>query len=301
MKRKTLLLSLVWAMWLAGLGLRAQVASTAEAAYRTQDWPRAAREYEAVTEREPKNALAWYRLGLSLHKMARYEQAIPAFQQALELGFARVFATYNIAAGYARLGDKARTLEWLSRLSALGFQNVKQLEADEDFSALRADADFQLVMGQLRHNATPCESSAEHRQFDFWIGEWDVQTTAGQPAGSSSVLRILDGCVIFENWFGGGGGTGKSFNLYNTPKKRWQQYWVDSSGTVTLFEGGLEEGKMRLAGETFPMKQTTGMRRMTFTPLGPDQVRQVGETSADGGKTWTLEYDLTYIRKPKSP
>lgn len=300
MKRKVLLLGLVGTMLLAGPGLRAQVVSAAEAAYRAQDWPQAAKEYGAVTEREPKNALAWYRLGLSLHKMARYQQAIPAFQHALDLGFARPYATYNIAAGYARLGDKAKTLEWVSRLAALGFQNVKQLETDEDFAALRTDAAFREALESLRRSATPCEYSAEHRQFDFWVGEWNVQNAAGQPAGSSSVQRILDGCVIFENWFGGGGGSGKSFNLYNTPKKKWQQYWVDSSGDVTLFEGGLEEGKMRLVGETFPMKQATGMRRMTFTPVGPDQVRQVGEASPDGGKTWVPEYDLTYIRKPKS-
>ncbi len=287
-------------MLLTAPGLRGQQASAAETAYRAKDWPQAAREYEAITEREPKNALAWYRLGISLHNLKRYEQAIPAFQRALDLGFAPQFATYNIAAGYARLGNKARAVEWLNRLVGLGFQNVKQLEADEDFTALRSDADFQQAIENVRRNATPCESSAEHRQFDFWIGEWNVQNPAGQPAGTSSVQRILDGCVIFENWSGAGGGAGKSFNVYNTPKKRWQQYWVDSSGDVTLFEGGLEEGKMRLMGETFPMKQKTGMRRMTFTPMGPDQVRQVGEASEDGGKTWKPEYDLTYIRKPKS-
>jgi len=37
---------------------------------------------------------------------------------------------------------------------------------------------------------------------------------------------------------------------------------------------------------------------MTFFNQGKDQVRQLGQTSSDNGKTWTVTYDLTYIRKP---
>lgn len=312
MKRTIVLVGWALAMLAAVPEMRAQQVSPAEAAYRAQDWAKAAGEYQTITQQQPKNGLAWYRLGASRHNLGQYEQAIAAFQQALELGFARPSATYNIAAGYARLADKAKAAEWLERLAGTGFQGVAQLEADEDFAAVRSDAGFQQAMEKLRRNATPCEYSAEHRQFDFWIGEWNVQNPAGQPAGTSSVQRILDGCVIFENWTGGGGGTGKSFNIYNAPRRKWQQYWVDSSGTVTFFEGGWEDGAMHVAGETFPLVQGTGpgatpatapgmsLRRMTFTPLGPDKVRQMGEASEDGGKTWTLEYDLTYIRKPKS-
>ena len=308
MKRTIMLASLVLSMLVAVPGLGAQQVSSAEAAYHAKDWAKAAGEYETITQHQPKNGVAWYRLGASRHFLGQYEQAIAAFQQALDLGFARPIATYNIAAGYARLGNKAKALEWLDHLVALGFQGVKQLEADEDFAGVRSDAGFQQVMEKLHRNATPCEYSAEHRQFDFWIGEWNVQSPTGQPAGTSSVERILNGCVIFENWSGGGGGDGKSLNIYNVPKRKWQQYWVESSGTVIFFEGGWEEGAMRLVGETFPLAQGTtpaaapgmSLRRMTFTPLGPDKVRQMGEASEDGGKTWTLEYDLTYIRKAKS-
>jgi hypothetical protein len=38
-------------------------------------------------------------------------------------------------------------------------------------------------------------------------------------------------------------------------------------------------------------------RKMTFSKLGPDKVRQLGEMSTDGGKTWTVAYDLIYVRK----
>jgi len=38
-------------------------------------------------------------------------------------------------------------------------------------------------------------------------------------------------------------------------------------------------------------------RQLQFFPLGPDKVRQFSQGSTDGGKTWTVEYDFTYIRK----
>ena len=36
---------------------------------------------------------------------------------------------------------------------------------------------------------------------------------------------------------------------------------------------------------------------MTFFNQGPNQVRQLGHISKDGGKTWTVSFDLTYVRK----
>jgi hypothetical protein len=36
---------------------------------------------------------------------------------------------------------------------------------------------------------------------------------------------------------------------------------------------------------------------MTFFPLPGDKVRQFGETSDDDGKTWTVSFDLTYVRQ----
>ena len=37
---------------------------------------------------------------------------------------------------------------------------------------------------------------------------------------------------------------------------------------------------------------------MTFFNQSPNQVRQLGHVSTDGGKTWTVSFDLTYVRKP---
>lgn len=42
--------------------------------------------------------------------------------------------------------------------------------------------------------------------------------------------------------------------------------------------------------------------KLTFFRQGQDQVRQLSEVSIDGGKTWTINYDLIYVsRKPVTP
>jgi len=72
----------------------------------------------------------------------------------------------------------------------------------------------------------PC-SAAEYRQFDFWLGEWNVFNPDGKPAGQSRIEQISGGCAILENWSSGGGAfTGKSLNIYDRNDKQWHQSWV---------------------------------------------------------------------------
>jgi hypothetical protein len=52
------------------------------------------------------------------------------------------------------------------------------------------------------------------------------------------------------------------------------------------------EGDFPPPGGTEPVKN-----KMTFFDQGKNQVRQLGEQSADGGRTWTVTYDLTYRRR----
>jgi len=145
-------------------------------------------------------------------------------------------------------------------------------------------------------SAKPCGAKPEYRQFDFWVGEWDVQA-GGKQAGTNSVQLILGDCVIFENWTGAGGTTGKSFNIYNAAKGKWQQTWVDSSGSVLELYGEFKEGVMRLVGERPAPKGGKIIDRLSFFPLEGGRVRQLWESSKDGGKTWGVVFDGLYTRK----
>lgn len=144
--------------------------------------------------------------------------------------------------------------------------------------------------------AKPCAARPEYRQFDFWIGEWDVQA-GGQQAGASSVQLILGDCVIFENWTGARGMTGKSFNIYNAAKGKWQQTWVDSTGNVLELYGEFKDGAMRLVGEKPGPNGGKIINKLSFFPLEGGRVRQLWESSQDDGKTWSTAFDGLYIRK----
>ena len=142
-----------------------------------------------------------------------------------------------------------------------------------------------------------CEASAPHRQFDFWLGEWDV-TAGGKQAGVNRISKILAGCVLLEEWTGNGGSEGKSFNSYDGKAGQWVQNWVDRSGGNILARGGLRDGAMRLEGVHTYGDGHTELFRMTFTPNPDGSVRQHIEESKDDGKTWYVWFDGTYTRRP---
>ena len=160
-----------------------------------------------------------------------------------------------------------------------------------------------VVCYQLNAQKVPCNSDPVYRQFDFWIGEWDVFGKNGK-AGDSKIELILDSCIILENWksanpFKGLYYSGKSFNTYNAATKQWQQTWVDNAGGTTEYsQGHFEDNKMIFKTKPFPFnKDTMAVLRLTFFNLGPGKVRQFSEISKDNEKTWTTQYDLEYRRK----
>ena len=143
---------------------------------------------------------------------------------------------------------------------------------------------------------TPCANEPERHRFDFWIGEWSVTTKGGSPVGSSVIQSVSGGCALLENWTGLNGGHGKSLNAYNSLIHAWQQYWIGQDGAVSEFRSSEFDGKSL----TFFNKdnaKASSIGRLSFTPQDSATVRQLSETSSDGGTTWTTQYDFYYHRK----
>ena len=142
---------------------------------------------------------------------------------------------------------------------------------------------------------TDCKSH-EHRQFDFWIGKWNViDTKTRQPAGVSLIESLYKGCGVRENWkdpdlIGG------SLNIYVSSDQRWHQFWIDSSGAEREFIGGLDKGRMILISKHKSVLDPDAIvqERMIFTPNPDGSVRQYSDASIDGGATWVPRYDYTY-------
>lgn len=145
--------------------------------------------------------------------------------------------------------------------------------------------------------ATQGCKAAPNRQFDFWLGQWEVTNPAGKLAGHSRIESILGGCVLLENWDSPTGVAGKSFNIFNADKGSWEQFWVDNSGSRLHLVGGLREGRMVLQGAQDKPNAQSGLRqheRITWTPNADGSVRQLWETSIDDGKTWAISFDGLY-------
>jgi hypothetical protein len=138
-------------------------------------------------------------------------------------------------------------------------------------------------------------SAPEHRQFDFWVGDWTVMGADGKLAGTNTVERLLDGCVIAEHWTGAGGTHGTSLNAYDSTTKRWHQTWVDDRGTVLLLDGRFAHDTMTLTNGT----TTINRIRWTREHGDADRVRQIWDLSPDGGKTWQLLFNGLYVRRAK--
>jgi hypothetical protein len=89
---------------------------------------------------------------------------------------------------------------------------------------------------------------------------------------------------------------GKSFNVYNAAKGKWQQTWVDDRGVVLELTGEFKDNAMRLAGEVVRNGQKI-LHKLTFFPLEGGRVRQLWESSQDDGKTWNTVFDGLYVKK----
>lgn len=139
--------------------------------------------------------------------------------------------------------------------------------------------------------------SAEHRQFDFWIGEWDVYPTEKDvPVAKSRIEQLYGDCVIRENWMPRRGSSGGSLSMYDARAAKWRQTWADASGSWVEFSGGLEGGAMVLTGlwRGGSPGGKDNLTRMTYTRNPDGSVRQLGEASTDQGKSWTPSFDFTY-------
>lgn len=263
--------------------------------FSNQKWEEAAKAYEVIVAAEPGNARAWYQLGMSRFSLAQFDSSIRAFEKNITIT-KNPTAMYNVACAYARLGQKDKAIEWLEKAVSNNLSPFTNIAADQDLAGLSAEPRFQELATTLDKKRRPCIYSDSARQFDFWIGEWNVFNPQGQKAGTSIIQQISDGCGILENWTGTLGGSGKSINFYDPSSSKWYQYWMGANGVPSRFEGTYKDGAMRYEGEA---QSATGKvrTRLTFFNLDTNTVRQLAEQSADDGKTWTTTYDFKYSRK----
>ena len=163
------------------------------------------------------------------------------------------------------------------------------------------------VPSALSQPQRTCDT-AEGRQLDFWLGEWDLTWEGGQagvPEGETGratnvVTRVLDDCIIQER-FSMPGYEGTSVSTFKRTTGQWHQTWVDSHGGYIALTGAYADGQMELRTEPFPNKAgNEQINRMLFTDITENSLLWRWQRSIDGGATWEDVWVIDYSRKQPS-
>lgn len=190
----------------------------------------------------------------------------PAADSSIFVIVMALMATLGACSGSGVDGD--------AQTSAAG---VSEMQADEAESIIDACSEF------------------EHRQFDFWLGDFQVSDTTGSVVGTNRITRVANGCGLNEYWRGGNGNNGTSLNWYEPATGEWHQLWV-GLGLYLRLSGGLENGSMVLSGARETPRGAV-VDRISWTPLEDGRVRQHWEVSSDGGASWQTLFDGLYARR----
>ncbi|MEZ4896280.1 MAG: hypothetical protein R2806_05570 [Saprospiraceae bacterium] len=267
-----------------------------------QQWDKAMLLASKWIDTDSSSAEAYFYRGLALVRTGQYAAAGAPFLKARSLHYPVPNAIdFNLAKVAAQTGDPDQAITLLQKLADRGFGSPGLLN-DPAFAPLQDRKEFPSIRNQVEANKFPCLADPKFRQFDFWIGDWDVYMN-GQLAGYNTITRAEGGCALHENWHSADGShSGQSINYYDPVRQAWHQNWVGSGMDITDYVAEeSREGYLRFVGK---MKTSQGivLKRMTFTyDPSNHSVLQFIEDSTDEGKTWTAGFRGLYIPHGSTP
>ena len=298
--RKTVKLLLSLAAFSTSAGAQADMQRAASDAWNARDWARAADAYAQVARADTTLPLPHMRRGVALTALGRYEEARKEIEIAEAKGGFAGQAAFRLASIEAALGRLDAAFKQLKRATDAGLPIVPSPgDSFPLMQKLKSDSRYASFLTDLDRNARPCMHDGHHKQFDFWVGSWDVRPRGAPttPPARNDVTKIDDGCVVHESWTAPAS-VGQSFNIYDRTREKWFQIWVDNSGGLHEYSGSFSDNAMRYVGTTPALPPATGrvQTRLTFFKLAPDTVRQFSESLRPDG-TWGVNYDLIYTRR----
>lgn len=171
-------------------------------------------------------------------------------------------------------------------------------------SALRAEVEASRPLienGGVTPQRPPGCTTPETRQFDFWIGEWDV-TPSGQSmvVGEATVTPTSQGCALIEDFRPFQGAHGSGLFGYDPSVGKWRQTYIDATGAYGTAQGELANGVMSfsIVSPPPPSRFPPDMQRhINFQRVDADTVRQWGERMDPAAHAWVTFFDLTYHRR----
>lgn len=268
------------------------------------DWRGVYDAYSALAKEFPTHALSRFRVGVAALELGNLKEAEASLSEGQRLGIPAPQAAYRLAQLRAEQGRAADAFAELTRAAEGGvFIPASSLESDKHLASLKTQPRWPAVLDAFDAVVQPCRHDPRFREFDFWLGDWDVRGTgqpATGPAARNTVTLEDNGCVVMEHWTAPSGSVGQSFNIFDRSLGQWRQTWVDNVGGQHDYRGALKDGNMVYVGDTPAPNGKLGRvpTRLTFFHVSKDSVRQFSEISNDSGRTWQTAYDLMYVRRP---
>lgn len=142
------------------------------------------------------------------------------------------------------------------------------------------------------------DCGAEHRSFEYMIGEWRVvQTASGKDFARNRVERIHGGCGVRENLRMSNGSLGTATTFFNPIEKLWHTFYHDSLGFYAHLTGiTTAEGRQDLTADVRILSEGGRVRkaRQVTSKDEAGRPRQIGYLLNDGDLSWQQFYDITF-------
>lgn len=143
---------------------------------------------------------------------------------------------------------------------------------------------LEVANAQQSENSSCACCTAQHNEFDFWIGEWTVYDVNGKIVGTNTITKAYDNCVLREQWKSTNVNRGTSYNYYDAKEKTWNQLWIDNSGFNLTLIGNYINGKMVLKSKLLEGKKGKYYNQITWQPNEDKSVTQIWELFSKEGK-----------------
>jgi len=273
------------------------VADPAELAFEQGRWDDAIAEYREILAAYPEDRLSLLRIAQAQRELGRHDEALATLETARTANAPEAMIDLERARNLALLGRDDEALAALDAADHNGLRALALIEQATEFDAYRERSRFQRVQRAVQARVFPCEGVAEARDFDFWLGRWEVRMPDGTLIGTNTISKRDGGCSIQERWEGAGGSSGTSMSFFLPSRGEWRQVWTGSGGSLYDITGGADDGVMRLEGTIEYVEPNRVVAfRGTWTPGADGRVRQRLEEFDLVAQTWVLWFDGFYRR-----
>lgn len=170
------------------------------------------------------------------------------------------------------------------------------------------------------------EWTGPHREYDFWIGEWDANWRGREEDGLHHVANgnhqrhrvfpVLGGKAIIElaqpmeQPSGEARGRGFSIRYYDEAREHWvmAQHWpnpqFDGVAFLDQLTGRSDHGRIMVYSSALQQTSDAGnpnIRRYQFSDITADRFRWDGANTTDNGNSWTTWMVVDFDRTGTQP